>query len=175
MRTIVIIGVCVIALSCADAHARMYQWSNPSSGIVQLSGSPPAWYRSTTQGPRVLVFDNGQLIDDTAVTVDEPVRQSLRAEAFTDEEAIVATTAPTPTPPPQERLRDALAAAADEGVNVQAVAEAFTTEQATTASPQGAVEQTVAELKSLLDAWDSRRLDEAKSLLLENDARGDSN
>lgn len=173
MRTIVILSACVIALAAADAQARMYQWSNPSSGIVQLSGSPPAWYRSTTQGPRVLVFDNGQLIDDTAVIVGEPVRQSLRAAAFTDEDTVAA--APTATPPPRERLRDALAAAADEGVNVQAVAEAFTTEQTSTASPQGAVEQTVAELKSLLDAWDSRRLDEAKSLLLENDARGDGN
>jgi len=35
------------------------------------------------------------------------------------------------------------------------------------------VEQTVAELKSLLDAWDSRRRDEARSLLFENDRRVD--
>ena len=175
MRTIVTIGACVIALSSANAHARMYQWSNPSSGIVQLSGAPPAWYRSTTQGPRVLVFDNGQLIDDTAIDVGEPVRQSLRAAAFTDEEKATAVAESTPAPPPQERLRDALASAAHDGVNVQAVADAFTAEQETAASPGGTVEQTVAELKSLLDAWDSRRLDEAKSLLLENDARGNEN
>lgn len=173
MRTIVTISACVIALTSANAHARMYQWSNPSSGIVQLSGSPPAWYRSTTQGPRVLVFDNGQLIDDTAVGVGEPVRQSLRASAFADEDTVAAK--PPPAPPPQERLRDAFASAASEGVDVQAVADAFTTGQAAAASPPGTVEQTVAELKSLLDAWDSRRLDEAKSLLFENDARADGN
>lgn len=171
MRYLVTISACVIALTSANAHARMYQWSNPSSGIVQLSGSPPAWYRSTTRGPRVLVFDNGQLIDDTAIVVGEPVRQSLRAAAFTDEEP-AAVTAPA-APPPQERLRDALATAASEGVNVQAVADAFTTEREAAAPPPGPVEQTVAELKSLLDAWDSRRLGEAKSLLIENDRRSD--
>ena len=174
MRTIVTLGACVVALASANADARMYQWSSPSSGIVQLSGAPPAWYRSSTQGPRVLVFDNGQLIDDTAVVVGEPVRQSLRAAAFMHETTATAVTDPSPAPPPQERLRDALATAAHDGVNVQAVADAFTSEQ-DAASPEGTVEQTVAELKSLLEAWDSRRIDEAKSLLLENDSRGGGN
>ena len=41
--------------------------------------------------------------------------------------------------------------------------------------PEGTVEQTVAELKSLLDAWDSRRRDAARSLLFENDQRTDGN
>jgi len=132
---------------------------------VQLSGSPPAWYRSPAPGPRVLVFDNGQLVDDTAVVVAEDLRQSLRSDAFG--EAGDAVTRPAPEEPAaQDLLRDALASAAREGVDVREVTEAFTVEQAPEENAtQGTVEQTVAELKSLLDAWDTRRLGEMKELL----------
>jgi hypothetical protein len=69
------------AAICADiVEARMYQWSSPGHGTVQLSGSPPAWYRSTTSRPRVLVFENGQLIDDTVMQVPEQYRHVLHAE-----------------------------------------------------------------------------------------------
>lgn len=169
MRTIVTISACVIALTFADAHARMYQWSHPSSGIVQLSGAPPAWYRSTMNGPRVLVFDNGQLIDDTAVAVGEPLRESLRAAAFTDAAAPAAVAAATPNP--RESVRDTPAPANAEPGEIEATAGPVASEPASATPPAGTVEQTVAELKSLLDAWDSRRRDEARSLLFDNDAR----
>lgn len=173
MRTIVTISACIIALTFANAHARMYQWSHPSSGIVQLSGTPPAWYRSTMKGPRVLVFDNGQLIDDTAVVVGEPLRESLRAAAFTDASAPSAAAASTPTP--REFVRDTPIPAREESLERGTTAEPGASGQETAAPPEGTVEQTVAELKSLLDAWDSRRRDEARSLLFENDARADGN
>lgn len=60
----------------------MYQWTEPDSGSTQFSGKPPPWYRSDTGGPRVFVFDNGRLIDDTAVQVSDGVRQRLRQEAL---------------------------------------------------------------------------------------------
>ncbi len=62
--------------------ARMYQWIEADTGSTQLSGKPPMWYRSVLSGPRVFVFDNGRLIDDTAIEVDEEVRQQLRQRAF---------------------------------------------------------------------------------------------
>ncbi len=141
----------------------MYQWSNSATGTIQLSGSPPAWYRSASPGPRVFVFDDGQLVDDTAVPVPEEQRQLLRSDAF----------GPTVAPDsidvgkaPGNTLRDALENAAREGVDVNAVTEEFTAEQAREAEEdEGMVEQTVAELKALLDAWDTRRLNEAKALL----------
>jgi len=29
-----------------SVQAQMYQWTDPESGTTQLSGKPPAWYRS---------------------------------------------------------------------------------------------------------------------------------
>lgn len=60
----------------------MYQWLDAESGSTQLSGKPPVWYRGTVSGPRVFVFDNGRLIDDTGIAVDDDVRQQLRQKAF---------------------------------------------------------------------------------------------
>lgn len=65
-----------------NISARMYQWTETDTGSTQLSGKPPMWYRSAASGPRVFVFDKGRLIDDTAVEVDEDVRQQLRQKAF---------------------------------------------------------------------------------------------
>lgn len=63
-------------------NARMYQWTEPDTGSTQLSGKPPAWYRSAEGGPRILVFENGRLIDDTAVEVEDAVRFNMRQQAF---------------------------------------------------------------------------------------------
>lgn len=58
----------------ATAHCaeRMYQWTDPSTGRTHFSGRPPHWYRKG-DGPRVLVFEDGRLVDDTAhPAVDVP-------------------------------------------------------------------------------------------------------
>jgi hypothetical protein len=146
-----------------ETQARMYQWLSHASGTVQLSGTAPAWYRSATPGPRVFVFDNGQLIDDTAVSVSEERRQVLQAQAFGTAQALHAEQTS-----PQDTLRDALDNAARDGLDVNAVTEAFNEERANLAEDKGVdVEETVAELKALLDAWDSQQVDEAKALLLD--------
>lgn len=62
--------------------ARMYQWTEPETGSTQLSGKPPVWYRSESGGPRVFVFENGRLIDDTGIEVEDDVRQGMRQAAF---------------------------------------------------------------------------------------------
>lgn len=68
------------------AHARMYQWVSSSSSVPQLSGQPPPWYRSEFGGPRVRVFENGNLVDDTAIALPASQRQALRADAFREAE-----------------------------------------------------------------------------------------
>jgi len=60
------------------AYARMYQWVDPDTGTTQLSGKPPPWYRSTATGPRVFVFENGRLIDDTGFSVSAEENERLR-------------------------------------------------------------------------------------------------
>ena len=73
----------MMAIALAEtAYARMYQWTEPESGSTQLSGKPPVWYRSDVAGPRVFVFENGRLVDDTAVEVDDDVRERMRQQAF---------------------------------------------------------------------------------------------
>ena len=79
MRILLILLFSVIT---TVVEARMYQWAEPEVGTTQLSGKPPAWYRSAAGGPRTFVFDKGRLIDDTAVKVSDDVRQRLRRQAF---------------------------------------------------------------------------------------------
>ena len=63
-----IAGFALLTLGvCVSAQARMYQWVNPNNQQIQLSGIPPAWYRSDNGGPRVRVFELGNLIDDTSI------------------------------------------------------------------------------------------------------------
>ena len=81
MRKLLITLVSILILTGA-AEARMYQWTNPASGTVQLSGTALSWYRNFEKGPRVFVFENGELIDDTEVQVAETQRLQLRAAAF---------------------------------------------------------------------------------------------
>jgi hypothetical protein len=75
-----------VALTVGTAQARMYQWQSASTGSAQLSGEPPAWYRSEQGGPRVRVFENGNLIDDTVIALPRGQREKLREEAFRESE-----------------------------------------------------------------------------------------
>ena len=72
----------MLSLISISAQARMYQWNDPDSGTTQLSGKPPAWYRSNKDGPRVIVFDKGRIVDDTNIRVSDDDRESLRLEAL---------------------------------------------------------------------------------------------
>lgn len=79
MRSGIII---LLLLAMVPASARMYQWSDPDSGRTHFSGEPPAWYRSDANGPRVFVFERGQLVDDTGVAVSTERRRALRQQAL---------------------------------------------------------------------------------------------
>lgn len=72
----------LLMLVSTSAAARMYQWQDPNSKSVQFSGTPPAWYRSAENGPRVRVYDAGQLIDDTYIVLSPEDDQAMRDLAF---------------------------------------------------------------------------------------------
>ncbi len=71
-----------LGMLASNAEARMYQWINPDTGTTQLSGKPPAWYRGESTGPRILVIENGQIIDDTQLQVSSEQSVRLRQHAF---------------------------------------------------------------------------------------------
>lgn len=79
-----------LATLSLSAEARMYQWTDSETGTTQLSGKPPAWYRSGDRGPRIFVFESGQLVDDTGIRVSEEQRDRLREDslAIANEESI---------------------------------------------------------------------------------------
>jgi hypothetical protein len=164
MRTILLTLASFLILTGA-AQARMYQWMNPASGTVQLSGTAPSWYRSSEDGPRVFVFDDGELVDDTAVQVTESQRLRLRADAFghTGGELTFEDAAENE----KKELRAALEKAAESGVDVGAVANDFAEEQAAASSTDAAADLTdkAVALKALIDAWDQRQLEQARSLI----------
>ena len=153
----ILLALCVVCLSVAPAAARMYQWQNPATGTTQLSGIPPTWYRSSEGGPRVYVFENNQLIDDTGIAVSAAQREALRAEAFgaaadasngyhhtQAPSAARAATTTSDMPTPAQ-------------VNAAPTLPALTVDATTT--------DKAAALKALIDAWDQHQLDQARSLL----------
>jgi len=81
LRSSIILLFFLLAL---PTQARMYQWDSPDTGRTHLSGKPPAWYRTDTEGPRVFVFDGGQLVDDTGVAVSDERQQALRRKAIVE-------------------------------------------------------------------------------------------
>lgn len=78
------VAVVGLALGAVSADARMYQWMSPSTGSLQMSGEPPPWYRSQGDGPRVYVFEDGFLVDDTAIDVSDARKRALRRNAFAE-------------------------------------------------------------------------------------------
>ena len=155
MRRIVV-AVCLVLLSSAPVAARMYQWQNPTTGTTQLAGTPPAWYRSPQGGPRVWVFDNNQLVDDTGIAVSDEQRAALQAEAFgrgAPQEPPAAQQAPPAAAPDDKAAPDSATQAA-----TSAPAAPLVKLDSPTAGKAEA-------LKALIDAWDQRQLDQARSLL----------
>lgn len=69
-------------VAAADADGRLYQWRAPASGRDYLSGVAPPWYRDGSEGPRVRVYEDGLLVDDTDIPVPEATRSALRAQAL---------------------------------------------------------------------------------------------
>lgn len=151
----VLVSICVALLSISPATARMYQWRNAATGSTQLAGTPPAWYRSGERGPRVYVFENNQLVDDTGITVSVEQRDALRREAFGQPPTTLEAREDAPAAPARQADPSTLPApAAKDSVVVPPAP-----------SVESATADKAASLKSLIDAWDQRQLDQARSLL----------
>jgi len=150
--SIVVRALCatLLLMLAASAAARMYQWVDPRSGTVQLSGAPPAWYRSAQTGPRVFVFENGRLVDDTARPVDPDQAAALRAGAFGASEPAMATLSP------HSPLRAPMFEAPPES------AAPIPEEDGTSAR--------IAEFKALLEAYDQTQAAAARDALDDADA-----
>jgi hypothetical protein len=143
----------------------MYQWVSADSGLTQLSGKPPSWYRSDKIGPRVFVFENGSLVDDTAVVVERRHQIALRMQAFrlADEEGRAQAL---------ERVRrqEMLAAdASDAGEYTDeemALTQVRTSESSDReAEKEARTRETMDRLRSVVNTWDLLRTQEALSLL----------
>lgn len=164
------IGILLVLLASL-AQAQMYQWVSPESGNTQLSGRPPAWYRSVDGGPRVLVFDKGKLVDDTAVPVSPGERLSLRAAAFRERHPV-----DTGKERDDERLK--LASKLQEMLNSAYLDELFE-EQETPApdaetDPEQAEPNDIERLKAVIAEWERRRTEQAKRVIAEEtDSDGD--
>ena len=149
----------------------MYQWVNPNSGTVQLSGSPPSWYRSEDGGPRVLVFDGGRLIDDTAIETSDEERQALRDDAFQalDDRTNLDTLEQLERT--AQREDDTLGTAQDWDEEEDIVKP--TAEQ----EPRVLDKETIEELKAIISEWDKRNdagtTEQSKEETAENAAEDD--
>lgn len=154
------------ALLAAPAHARMYQWVNAQSGRTQMSGKPPAWYRSDRPGPRIFVFENGRLIDDTARAVSLEERAALRSRAFeiSAQEAEAARAAALAKQQGEARQ---VAKADSDAAAKSALERGFgdTPQVSTETKPAEASDATIARLKSIINAWEDQQTQEAKRLL----------
>lgn len=169
-----------LLLTATSIEARMYQWVNPTTGNSQMSGKAPAWYRSETGGPRILVFENNVLVDDTAVYVSDEQRVLFRDEALNLEpseqkrahilkrtvtelkakiDAIVESTALEEylKSPVQSQLPDQTSPSESSNTLLTET----TDQKIKVESPNDRIER----LKLLISAWDKNRTEEAKSLL----------
>jgi len=144
--------------------ARMFQWVDPESGTTQLSGVPPAWYRNGEPGPRVFVFENGKVIDDTEVAVAEDERERLRREAFIqahqDQQAYLDRMMEAKrVKAVMERKLQKLEAVAAEELPDDVPEEILPAPVTAPAAP------TAEELRALIDAWEDARTRDARQTL----------
>lgn len=176
MRTLLLLLTLLLA---APVQARMYQWVSPQSGITQLSGTPPPWYRSGTPGPRVFVFEDGRIIDDTAIKVTPAERERLHEQAFrqADELAKAAPAAPAQQPEaassaPHETAAEAPGESAQQSAE-EAEAEAAAeppapdagTAQSVGKTNAASTQSTIERLKAIIANWDKKQTEHAKDVL----------
>ncbi len=145
------------------AVARMYQWVDPDTGTTQLSGKPPSWYRSEENGPRIIVYDNGRVVDDTAIKLSPSDSEDLRQEAMisveTDRQAALEKLQ-------QARQQKALLefqGRGDEPIEVipQPIVERAATEPSTPVDTGPTAE----ELRALIDQYEQMKTQDAKQLV----------
>jgi hypothetical protein len=142
-------GAIDLVLLALPGQARMYQWISPASGTTQLSGKPP----SLGEGPRVIMFENGKIVDDTATRVPEWQRERMRAEAFG---------LPGGVKELAEKLREIANSKEFLGSLVEQAEELEQKKEEPGPS-------TVDQLKAVISAWDKLKLEQARTLVHDQD------
>ncbi|MGH8585583.1 MAG: hypothetical protein ACREWE_05170 [Gammaproteobacteria bacterium] len=158
-RALSLFILAAVVIVPVPVSARMYQWVDAGTGTTHWSGRPPAWYRGSQRGPRVLVFDGGRLIDDTARRVPDAEREVLRTQAFAPEPE-----APTPTVDAPAEGVDAESPFPIEVAGPKAAPVEGPKVGAEVPLP-GVDQATIERLKAIIGEWDRRQTEEAKRFL----------
>tara|TARA_B100001123_G_scaffold432230_1_gene554935 strand:+ start:174 stop:650 length:477 start_codon:yes stop_codon:yes gene_type:complete len=154
MSRLKINSVLVLSLALTlgySAQARIYQWVDPVTGSIQMAGKPPAWYRSSWDGPRVRVTENGHLVDDTAIEVSKEEMQALRDEAFRQ----FAETQKLTGLKHLENIKLEQEAADDRLRQLEDTESSQSEKEAVAELSDDLGEDTIQQLKELIDQWDS--------------------
>lgn len=161
-----------------SVQAQMYQWVDPETGTTQLSGKPPAWYRSTEGGPRVFVFNRGKVVDDTGIDISDEQRIRLRTKAFIRAEGD--RLAAREKVKEVAKLKEAMQRNADEKLKRESEIARFQDEpqngsqdevvnasiaEELTDTETREEEISVEKMKALIAEWESKRTEEARALL----------
>jgi len=181
---------CLIGLLCfsqsvlmQSVQAQMYQWTDPESGTTQLSGKPPAWYRSVEGGPRVFVFNRGKIVDDTGIKISDEQRISLRTKAFinAEEDRIATQQKATEVAKLKAAMENKSEEITEENIDVKALPDEsqFNLEEVMAMEKPddeelmeaeiSGEEESIEKMKALIEEWvkesDDKRTEEAKALL----------
>ena len=155
MRSFTFIAAVVLVSGLSfslKTEARMYQWIDPVTGSIQMSGKPPAWYRGSWEGPRVRVLENGLLVDDTSIEVSEDQMQALREEAFRQvAEELEALKRLESDQLKQDEREERLSQLDEQDISDDEPAP-------DEGLPNSVSEDTIEQLKDLIDQWDSLSL-----------------
>ena len=166
-KTLSIIAILSTLGFTVAAEARMYQWVDQESGTTQLSGKPPSWYRSGQPGPRIFVFESGQLVDDTGIRVSDEQRELLRQRSYqiANDESIEEK-ARSILAKDNRRVEEPSAASEEEQeAEAQAVAAAETEDEAPEGLPSEVSEMTLDDMKQLILDWEKVQEDRAKEII----------
>lgn len=172
-----IILILLISITTFVVEARMYQWVEPGVETTQLSGKPPTWYRSTSAGPRVFVFDKGRLIDDTAVEVSDDVRQRMRQEAFllVEEDRQKAKAKMAKAQEMKDKLKqtesdsdEEFSRDEEEGSDIELITESLFPEEDKEDdqdNQEGIAEKSLDELKAMIAEWERSQTEDARKAI----------
>jgi len=161
-----------------SVQAQMYQWVDPETGTTQLSGKPPAWYRSAEGGPRVFVFKRGKVVDDTGINISDEQRTILRTKAFVsaEEDRLAAKEKAMEA----AKLKAAMGRSADEALLQERELSMLSDELRDESQGEvvmdfpdeveareeiSAEEVSVEKMKALIEEWENKRTEEARALL----------
>ena len=168
----------VLVFFCQSTQAQMYQWNDPETGTTQLSGKPPAWYRSVEGGPRVFVFNRGKVVDDTGIDVSDQQRITLRTNAFVraEEDRLAAREKATEAAKLKAMIDRNVETSSgqkgedsefkDESQEIMAIEGPDETEIVAEAVDEGKEEDnSIEQMKALIAEWENIRTEEARALL----------